>query len=47
MIPFSQLERWFRVLLVLWGVVSERETTVDPGPGLVLLWLELLVFSDC
>src|SRR5580693_324990 len=33
MIPFSRLEWWFRVLLVLWRVVSERETTLDSGPG--------------
>jgi hypothetical protein len=33
MVPFPRLERWFRVFFVLWRVVSEREMTLDPGPG--------------
>jgi hypothetical protein len=33
MVSFPQPERWFRVFLVLWRVVSEREATLDSGPG--------------
>jgi hypothetical protein len=33
MVSFPRPERWFRVFFIFWRVISEREMTLDSGPG--------------